>query len=92
MQVKKLNRFKTEIKQIVRFIGQSNPKNAQSFYYKLMARLDSLADNPYKGRPNNDGNRELIYKGYTVPYFVNDETIIILGIFNQNEWEDKEER
>jgi len=92
LQVRKSNRFKTEIKQIVRFIGQSNPKNAESFYYKLMARLDSLADSPYKGRPNDDGNRELIYKGYTVPYMIDTDAIIILGIFNQNEWKSKEDK
>ncbi len=33
--------------------------------------------------------RELIFKGYTVPFYIDDEAhkIIVLGIFNQNIWE-----
>lgn len=33
--------------------------------------------------------RELIFKGYTVPFYIDDEAqkVIILGIFNQNFWE-----
>jgi len=50
LQVKKSNRFKSEIKQIVKFIGESNPKNAERFYYALMDHLDSLVDHPRKGR------------------------------------------
>lgn len=86
MQVRKSNRFKNELKQIVKFIGESNPKNAERFYYALMDRLDSLIDHPKKGRANKDCGRELIYKGYTIPYLIDKENIVILGIFNQNEW------
>lgn len=33
--------------------------------------------------------RELIFKGYTVPFYIDDmeNKIIILGIFNQNIWQ-----
>lgn len=91
MQVRKSNRFKNELKQIVKFIGGSNPKNAERFYYTLMGRLDSLLDHPKKGRANEDGGRELIYRGYTIPYLIDEENIVILGIFNQNEWSNKEQ-
>jgi len=86
LQVKKSNRFKSEIKQIVKFIGESNPKNAERFYYALMDHLDSLVDHPRKGRTTEEGGRELIYKGYTIPYLIDGEDIVIMGIFNQNEW------
>ncbi|MFZ3053289.1 MAG: type II toxin-antitoxin system RelE/ParE family toxin [Sulfuricurvum sp.] len=86
MQVKKSNRFKSEIKQIVKFIGESNPKNTERFYYALMDYLDSLVDHPRKGRATEEGGRELIYKGYTIPYLIDGEDIVIMGIFNQNEW------
>ena len=91
MQVKKSNRFKSELKQIVKFIGESSPKNAERFYYALMEHLDSLLDHPRKGRPTEDGNRELIHKGYTIPYLIDGENIVVLGIFNQNEWSKEEE-
>jgi plasmid stabilization system protein ParE len=90
LQVKKSNRFKNELKQIVKFIGESSPKNADRFYYALMEHLDSLVDHPRKGRPTEDGNRELIHKGYTIPYLIDGEDIVILGIFNQNEWSNEE--
>jgi len=33
--------------------------------------------------------RELIFQGYTVPFYIDDDArkIIVLGIFNQNIWE-----
>lgn len=91
MQVKKSNRFKSEIKQIVRFIGESSPKSAEQFYFTLMERLDSLVDHPRKGRPTEDGGRELIYKGYTIPYLIDGDDIIVMGIFNQNQWSKEDE-
>ncbi|MDD5211460.1 MAG: type II toxin-antitoxin system RelE/ParE family toxin [Sulfuricurvum sp.] len=92
MRVRKSNRFKNELKQIVKFIGESNPKNAERFYYVLMDRLDSLVDHPRKGRSTENGGREMIYKGYTIPYLIDEENIVILGIFNQNEWSNKEQQ
>ncbi|MFA6143883.1 MAG: type II toxin-antitoxin system RelE/ParE family toxin [Sulfurimonas sp.] len=51
--------------------------------------METLTDHPHKGRLSDDGNRELIHKGYTIPYLVDGENIVILGIFNQNEWKPK---
>lgn len=91
MQVKKSNRFKSELNQIVRFIGESSPKNAERFYFTLMERLDSLVDHPRKGRGTVDGGRELIYKGYTIPYLIDGDEIVVMGIFNQNQWGKEDE-
>ena len=45
----------------------------------------------YRGREAfEDGKtRELIFKGYTIPFYIDAEKniIIILGIFNQNIWQ-----
>jgi len=37
----------------------------------------------------DETTRELIYKGYTVPFYIDNDAqkIIVLGIFNQNIWE-----
>ncbi len=51
--------------------------------------IDSLIENPRKGRNAKNESRELVYKGYTIPYVIDDENIIILGIFNQNEWKQR---
>ena len=35
----------------------------------------------------DDNRRELIYKGYIVPYFINNDEILLLGIYKENLWE-----
>ncbi|MDP3466047.1 MAG: type II toxin-antitoxin system RelE/ParE family toxin, partial [Sulfuricurvum sp.] len=67
-------------------------KAAKEFLGKVKAHIETLTDNPRKGRLSHDGNRELIHKGYTIPYLVDDESIVILGIFNQNEWIPKDDQ
>jgi plasmid stabilization system protein ParE len=78
--------FKEELKTVVSFIAKDKRTAAKKFNRALQTAIDSLIDHPRKGRPTEDGNRELIHKGYTIPYLIDDENIIILGIFNQNEW------
>ncbi|MDP2850305.1 MAG: type II toxin-antitoxin system RelE/ParE family toxin [Sulfuricurvum sp.] len=86
VRVNRSKRFNQELLVITKFIAISNPKNARSFYEDVKTFVETLIDNPRKGRPTEDGNRELIHKGYTIPYLIDGEDIVILGIFNQNEW------
>ncbi|MDD4855171.1 MAG: type II toxin-antitoxin system RelE/ParE family toxin [Sulfuricurvum sp.] len=79
-------RFEREALRAYAFIAQDKRKAAKEFFGKVKAHIETLTDNPRKGRLSDDGNRELIHKGYTIPYLVDDESIVILGIFNQNEW------
>ena len=86
MPVKRSKRFNGELLEIIKFIAKNNPKNARRFYNQILAHVQTLTDNPKKGRPAENGSRELIYKGYVIPYFIDGESILILGIFSQNEW------
>ena len=85
-------RYEVELNKILDFIGESNPKNALNFAKKLEAKINDLLHFPYKCRQSqksNDENvRDLIFQGYIIPYRVNTlkETIVILGIFGENEW------
>ena len=81
MQVKRSQRFNKELLEITKFIAKDSPKNARKFYESVRAFVTTLIDNPHKGRPT-----ELIYKGYTIPYLIDGDDIVIMGIFNQNEW------
>lgn len=90
MKIIRNGQFKEELKAIVSFIAKDKRTDAKKFNRKLQIAIDNLIDQPRKGRLNDDGNRELIHKGYTVPYLIDEETIVILGIFNQNEWSHKE--
>ena len=55
-------------------------------------KIKEIPSNPYVYRERKnfkDGKtRELIFKGYTIPFYIDDKNkkIIILGIFNQNIW------
>lgn len=91
VRVKRSQRFNKELLEITKFIAKDSPKNARKFYESVRAFVPSLIDNPYKGRPTEEGGRELIYRGYTIPYIIDGDDIVIMGIFNQNEWSREEE-
>lgn len=80
------DRFKDELKAIVTFITKDKRSAAKKFNRDLQEIIESLIDNPRKGRMTKNESRELVYKGYTIPYIIEGEYIVILGIFNQNEW------
>ena len=76
------------------FIAHDNHHSALDFFDNITSKIEKILQNPYSCRQreksNNIHTRGLIYKGYTVPYYidVDENKIIILGIFNQNEWKD----
>jgi len=63
------------------------------FFDNLITKIKEIPKNPYIHRQREafkDGKtRELIFKGYIVPFYIDDEKskIIVLGIFNQNIWQ-----
>jgi len=81
--------FNREVMAAYEFIVKDKRKAAKEFLAKVKAHIETLTDNPSKGRLNDDGNRELIHKGYTIPYLIDGDNIVILGIFNQNKWSKK---
>jgi len=84
-------RFDEELLIILDFIALDSPSRALEFFDTLMAKLNNITENPfmYRKRENMDNTRELIYKGYTIPIYIDEENkkLFILGIFNQNLWE-----
>lgn len=80
-------RFEREAVAAYEFIAKDKIKAAQEFLIHLKKQIEGLVNHPKKGRLNDEGYRELIYKGYTVPYLLDGEYIVILGLFNQNNWE-----
>ena len=81
------------MEEIVDFIAQDSIDRALHFYDELIAKIKEIPNNPYIYRQRislNDKNiRELIFKGYTVPFLIDkdENKIVILGIFNQNLWQ-----
>ncbi len=79
-------RFEEEVLAAYEFIAKDKPKAANEFLLQLKQRIEGLLNHPQIGRLNIEDYRELIYKGYTVPYLLDGENIVILGLFNQNSW------
>jgi len=84
-------RFDEELLAILDFIALDSLSRALEFYDMLMIKLNNIPENPfvYRKREGVDDTRELIYKGYTTPLYIDEEKkkVFILGIFNQNLWE-----
>jgi len=91
--IEKSPRFKNELEAIVDFIAKDSVNRALAFYDELLVKINKIPENPYIYRKrlklNDENIRELIFKGYTVPYEIDktNDKIIILGIFNQNLWQ-----
>ena len=94
MKLEKLARFNKELEVIVLFIAKDSPNRALEFYDELRGKLEQIPFSPliYRKRENSkDENvRELIFKGYTVPFLIDreEDKIVILGIFSQNIWDE----
>lgn len=89
MRIRRSGRFEYELGEIIDYIAQDNKSAAKAFGRSLQSAIETLIDHPNKGRLNDHGYRELVHKGYTIPYLVDDEAIVVLGIFNQNNWKCK---
>jgi plasmid stabilization system protein ParE len=87
------DRFKDELEIIINFIALDSTSRALEFFDNLIAQINNIPSNPYIYRKrlstNDETIRELIFKGYTIPFYIHKQNnkIIILGIFNQNIWE-----
>jgi len=91
--IEKSPRFKDELEAIVDFIAKDSVNRALAFYDELLVKINQIPKNPYIHRKrfklNDENIRELIFKGYTIPFEIDktNNKIIILGIFNQNLWQ-----
>lgn len=90
MNIRKSDRFHSELQQILVYIAQDKKTAAKSFTNQLEKTLTSLPLQPFRYRQSHSFGderiRDLIFRGYTIPYLVNQHEIIILGIYNSNEW------
>jgi plasmid stabilization system protein ParE len=79
--------YSTALKAIILFISKNNKSRALGFKSQLDNKINNLVNFPYKFRKSyyhNDKNiRDLVFKGYTVPYLIDKESskIVLLDIF-----------
>jgi plasmid stabilization system protein ParE len=65
------------------YISLDSPKSAQYFKNELLRLIREIPLNPYKYRKSiyfdDQYIRDLIYKGYTIVYRINKDTIEVFG-------------
>ncbi|PID47592.1 MAG: plasmid stabilization protein [Proteobacteria bacterium] len=90
MIIKDSDRFINELIEITTFIAIDSLDRAMSFEDDLKERMEILISNPYAFRKSTKFNdeciRDFIFKGYTIPYLIDGEIILVLGIYKANDW------
>ncbi len=87
MHIVKDKNFEKNLKNILRFIALDGKSKAKSFNNSLFEKIYNIPYMPYKYRKSfyyDSGDiRDLIYKGYTIPYFIDKDNnkIVLLDIF-----------
>lgn len=91
MRIIQSERFTQELNTISDFIAEDSLARAQEFQEQLKAKIEAMSDSPLMYRKSNSFNddniRDLIFKGYVIPYLINNDEILILGIYKSNKWE-----
>ena len=92
MKIIRLPRFDEELEVIVNFIADDSLNRAIEFLDVLTEKILDIPEYPHSYRQRKKSkyseSRELVYKGYCVPFYIDkeDDAIVILGIYNQNLW------
>ncbi len=85
MIINKNPSFNNKLFSILKFIAINNPANAKRFKIELDKKITDLINMPLKNRQSihydDVQTRDLIFKGYTIPYLVDNDVIVILDIF-----------
>lgn len=86
MQILKDARYYADLTEIMEYIAQDSVQRAVHFQHELDKMIENCVHFPYKYRKsiyfNDDHIRDLIFKGYVIPYVVDEEntTLTVLGI------------
>ncbi len=79
------DKFALKMSEIWHFIALDSQNRANLFMNELRQHIEDIPNFPYKFRKSkwfdNKNIRDLIFKGYTIPYYVQRDKIVILDIF-----------
>ncbi len=82
--------FVNRLENQIDYIAQDNPSAVKKFRKELINRIKDIPKNPFRFKKliyfNDKSIRDLIYKGYTVVFRINNEVIEVFGFvkFQQN--------
>jgi plasmid stabilization system protein ParE len=87
MQIIRDEFYLSKLDEIIDYLASNSVVNALSFLDKLDRKIENLTTMPFKFRQSyyykDEKIRDLIFKGYTIPYLIDNEekVIVILDIF-----------
>ena len=88
MKIEYDDKFAIKMNEIWHFIALDSQSSANLFKNELRLHIENTTHFPYKFRKSkwfdNENTRDLIYKGYTIPYLIQTDKIVILDIFKWN--------
>jgi len=91
MEIVRSDKYLLELDLSISFIARDSLNRALKFLDKLDNSIDTLPDMPYRCRPShyydNEQIRDFIFKGYTIPYLIDEaeDKIVLLDIFKWSE-------
>jgi plasmid stabilization system protein ParE len=75
--------FVKRLERQVEYIAVNNPQNALKFKNELFVKLRKISKNPYAFRKSvyfdKDEIRDVVFKGYTIVFRINKNTIEVFG-------------
>ncbi len=90
MKIEKSKKFLNSYQNLLDYIAEKDGvERSKRFYINVEKKIKNLKFMPYKFRKSyfyDDKNiRDLIFKGYVIPYLIDNDKIIILDIFKWRE-------
>ena len=91
MKIKINESFVLKLSQQVDYIAKYSPARARKFKNDIIKEIKNIIPNPYKHRKSiyfeNENIRDLIYKGYTIIFYINtkEQAIEIFGFVKYQE-------
>lgn len=91
MRIVKSSKFNSQFKEVLYFIALDSKNSAKTFKNELIKKVNDLVNMPLKFRQSiyfeDESIRDLIFKGYTIVYKVDElqEIITIIGMKKQQE-------
>ncbi len=77
----------------IRIIAEDKPSAAREFRQALITQCKSLVDMPYRCRKSiyydDEQVRDLIFRGYVIVYMIQEESIVITSLINQQNFKPK---
>lgn len=83
MEIRFTESFQNRFLNQVVYIAKDSPSRARKFHKELLSAIKKISKNPYIYRKSiyfdDDSIRDLIFKGYTVVFIVEQNVITIFG-------------